>query len=339
LLALAGCGGEPEPRPAPADGPRAIRAEVGDAFTRASRIETADRITSLGIFGYSTGTADFDPANTTHRPNLIYNQKAARADAASPWIYSPVAYWSTDRTIKNTFVAYSPHTGDFPDPRSVAVSLATASGWPTLNYNVPVQVNRQVDLLYSDPVPDINAETHAGAVPYVMHHALSWLRLLIAPQKAASDGESYTLTSLEFSARDMVTSAQLNLGTGEWVPLIHDDARYSFVVTGNAVQVGKVAPAAEGANYLMTIPQELDQEINSPMLDVTFTYFDGVTLDPDDYFFSVPFPADGYSFRQSMVTVYIIKLNTEGVAIQFDSENSIEDWVEDPSDPTVVDVY
>ena len=46
----------------------------------------------FGVFAYSTGSTDYNPASSTTEPNFMYNQEI-QYDGVLKWVYSPVKYW------------------------------------------------------------------------------------------------------------------------------------------------------------------------------------------------------------------------------------------------------
>lgn len=298
---------------------------VEDALNRSS-YASASAVTSLGVFGYSTGMDNFDPANTSHRPNLFYNRAVSRP-AGGNWSYGeqPV-YWPIDQSIKNSFFAYAPYQSQFPAESNVLVSGET-HGNPTVTYTLPALVNRQVDLLYSGPVANINRTTNNGKVLYNMRHATAWIAFLIAPQQTHNSEESYTLKTLNFSAINLITRGTLDLNTGTWTGVASSTGLFAHQVNPSPIKVGTVAPAQSGDNYLMLIPVTFTKALNDPMIYISFTFDNGTggTQDNSETFFSIPFPETPLSAGR--IVTYILKISIDGIAINFHSDNKLEDWI------------
>jgi hypothetical protein len=295
--------------------------------TRAA-VTSANDIVSLGIFGYSTGALPFDHTNSAHTANLFFNRLAEKI--SGNWVYTPLAYWPINPAINNTFFAYSPHSSEFPAEANIAFSNPTVSGYPTITYTVPEAVENQVDLLYSLPVSNINKTSNDGKVLYAMKHALSWIKFYVAPDED-SVGETYTVTSLEFTSPNLTTRATLNLGTGEWTAVAGPAAHYTFNVNGAIIEGGEVVEAT--ANCLMLIPQQ----ITDATVTISFIYT-GDT-DGDERSFSIPFP--NVELSAGRISVYLLRINSEGAWIIFQTDNTIEAWIENHPDKDVYgpDVY
>lgn len=326
--------------------PTAVSFNV-DPFSTKGSIEKADSIVSLGVFGYSTGTIPFDYTNPLHLPNLIYNQEAWRAPVAAgetnnnPWQYNPVAYWPIDASIQNTFFAYSPHSSKFPPEADFTFSAQTDTGYPKITYTVPNRVTKQVDVLYATPVLGKNKNDNGGMVNYQMKHALTWLVFVVAPEQRVDMGETvdtFQIKSLRFIVDELVTRAELNLGTGVWKPLETSPADYEFDVdTERRIPANTMAIITPPSSRLMMIPQNFTQVANPSAIDVVFTVSgDGNESDDDEeYFYSVPFPDT--KLGAGGVTIYLLRLSADGVKVEFYNSNYIDPWL--AGEEQVLEVY
>ncbi|MDR2584643.1 MAG: fimbrillin family protein [Prevotellaceae bacterium] len=315
----------------------AIGLDVTELGQTKGAVTSAAEVVSLGIFGYSTGTDNYSPANPTHTPNLFNNRRTTRSSGGQ-WSYAPFVYWPIDLTTKNTFFAYSPHLSEFPVEANGSVSAST--GYPLVTYTVPSLVSKHTDLLFSESTvwtTDINKEINDGKVLYGMKHALSWIELYIAPlQQIPLANESYSITSLSFTAQNFTTRATLNLGTGGWSAPTTGLAQYTYNVDGTPLLPDVVVPA-DANNCLMLIPQTITSSQNNPTVNVSFIFNDGsATPDLDLYSFSIPFPP--VQLTAGCVSVFVLTISPSGVAIVFYGDNVIESWIEDPFNE-VFEVY
>lgn len=335
--------------------PKSIAFRLDELQTKGS-IESVDSILSLGVFGYSTGTTLYDQTDQADRlPNLIYNQEAWRANRPlqdgknrNAWQYNPVAYWPTDQTINNSFFAYSPHSSKFPPEAEFTIPARIDTGYPKIAYTVPNRVVDQVDVLYASPVFNKNLTNNSeGVVNYQMKHALSWLIFVAAPVQRADTGDgdnktdTFKIKSLRFIVDTLITRAELNLGTGEWTPLEASSADYEFVVdTARKIPANTMATITPASSRLMIIPQAFTQAANPSAIDVYFTVSgDSDTSDDDDeYFYSIPFPDT--KLHPGGVTIYLLRLSTEGVKVEFYDYNNIDPWLNgEPWAPAPIDVF
>lgn len=306
-----------------------ITFQVSGLATR-SAIDSTKHILSLGLFGYSTGTTQFDLTNPEDRlPNLIYNQEAKRESAANngsaentnPWTYSPPAYWPADESVNNSFFAYSPHLSTLPTGVDFSISAQTDTGYPKLRYAVPEYVADQVDILYATGVKDVNRTLNGtGKVNYTMKHALTWLVFFVMPE-SEHETDKVKIKSLRFVIQNLMTKAELNLGTGGWRNLVSSsEAEYEFDLLTDSIPAKVISPISPASSHLMLIPQNVTQAANPSAIEVVFA----VSNDPNEYFYAIPFPDTKLS--SGSVSIYLIRLSTKGARVEFVKENTIEKW-------------
>lgn len=357
---ISACSREPSPEPDPVIGPKKVGLSVEGGLTRAVITASKDEILSLGIYGYSTGTSAFSPGDTEMLPNLFGNSRAWRTESGgvlSDWEYNPVALWPSDEEENNTFFAYSPHEDDIASG-VVEASDKDTPGYPYLIYTVEEETNvsDQVDLLYSElnaDVRDINYATNDGKVKYMMKHAMSWVRFLIYPVLEYDDNDVpeedalYAITEFYFTGADVVTSAELNLCTGSWTPIVSGMVTYTFDHLEEAFQN---IPAGGDPTYLgttdncmMLIPQEIVLDRNETAVNISYWYDkDGVPdeegeWDWTEYYRTLPFP--DVKLRAGSVVTFVVKLSVRGATIEFHSDNTIEEWLKENNKTRPVDVF
>lgn len=341
---LQGCGRQavPEPVGPLSQSPAAIGISAESSTSRGTVTPDKNAILSLGVFGYSTGTAGYTA--TTETANLLDNVASTRTTAdLTTWIYSPLAYWPLDLSIKNTFFAYSPYATAFP---AGSFGIESSVGKPVLRYTVPEEVSRQIDLLYSEyivstnptvlnaDVADITRLTNDGKVRYKMKHAMCWIRFLIASEKFPEDDASASYTVKEFNftaAKGMITTGLFDLSTGRWSAAEGGESSVDYVfddlgdgVTVPAGQTSALTTATGEA--LMLIPQDIVQKTNLTTVYIVFTYNDGSDNDTE-YYVTMPFP--DVKFNAGSVLTYVIRISTQGSWIEFHEENTIEEWEKD----------
>ena len=355
--ALSACVKERPPVPQPDNLPKAVGLSVDDAQTRGDVTSSADQILSLGIFGYSTGTEDFNASNPLHTPNLFADREATRENVASvltPWTYDPVALWPSDLNEKNTFFAYSPYQPEFPtDSDGEFVVSAASPGYPRISYRVPSMVSEQVDLLYSEfnaDVKNINYNTntvHPGHVKYNMKHAMLWIRFIITTVDETGGSnpypETYTIKEFSFTGGNIITAGTFDMGTAAWSadPAFSGDAdgyeaaTYEFDHLEGApliIPAGQTVPLTGATECLMMIPQNIVQATNLTTVYVLYTHNDGSgSPKTTELYKTIPFP-DVQLGHAGTVMTYIVKVSTSGAWITFRDDNTIEKWLQDPTD-------
>ena len=115
------------------------------------------QLSGFGVYAYYTENELWKSTNATI-PNFMNNTQVCSADNGTSWTYSPVKYWPTDQGDKISFFAYAPY-----------VSSLTATG-SMLNYIVPVDVDEQVDLMWSNSV---TTDLQRQDVHFEFQHALA----------------------------------------------------------------------------------------------------------------------------------------------------------------------
>ncbi|MDR2891263.1 MAG: fimbrillin family protein [Alistipes sp.] len=344
-FALGGCikGDEPRPEPEARNDVREMRFGVSSpAATRSNTFDNADEITSMGVFGFSTGATGFASA-TDRTPNLLYNQKLTRVQ--DDWEYNPVVYWPLDEGVNNSFFAYSPHSSEFPASTGLSVSAADKQGHPTLTYTIPAgDIDEMRDILVATPVLDKNrdssdTEVDDGMVTYRMRHALSGIAFLFSafhPDEQVE--EPYYISSVNLTADNLPVSATLDLGYAPTVSDVYGDGAWGEARMGGVNWNLKLAydpdlepgfemsstdvvdPTTEnGVNTLLLLPKDIDASTRA-MVNVGFRHHDKT------YAYSVPMPP-AY-MHAGLVTVFLVTVSVDGISVEFHRTNTIEEWTD-----------
>lgn len=273
LLSLAGCdmGNKVSEQPE-------VPVGFGIAETKASPVANAD-LTSMGVFGYYTAGQPWDTAFTEAVPNYFDNTLVAKtAGVSGGWSYSPLKYWPEATTDKITFFAYSPHSSAAAGVVASVSSDASSSGAPSLFCRIPAQVDRQIDLLYADPLKDKSRTT--GPLLLAMNHALTQISFS-ASFAAGESGKGYMAEVSEITFSNIVAAGTLDLGTGDWcLDDTETPVNYVLSVDGGTLN-GIVLDARESSSfspqrltapgaYLMLLPQRLGDEAG---VSITFTTY------------------------------------------------------------------
>lgn len=376
-LMLAGCAGRDDAdMQGPAPVPSAVRFGVASLHTKGNMINSVGEITSVGVFGYATGGADYDPDPAAgHTPNLLCDQRVTRNPSAEEWAYDPVAYWPVDISCKNSFFAYSPHTSD---PRMQAAhaytSLPTEAGNPTLTYTLPSDLSQQADILYAAPVLNKNRYSETGVedgkVEYDMRHALSVLAFLVmpvepGPQDPADPHEAlYDVTRMTLRFDRIPVTATLDLGytadagrlaadptaDGAWTVEQYSTAPVAFEFpvdydpagipagSANGLELGQVYDVTGGNNSVLFFPVTLDQQTSGGTINVAFTH------NSEEYYYFSYLPT--VFMHAGYVTVYLVMISVDGISVEFKSMNRLEEWTdgnpvtpEDPDGSENIDLF
>ncbi len=307
--------------------------------TRGNAILSVDEITSIGVFGYTTGMAEITgPGSWTYPADLLDNQKVSRS--GMDWIYNPVAYWPAEG-INNTFFAYSPHSSEFAVDSYVQALVPDGGGAPTLRYSIPANVVDHKDILVAKGVYNVDLASpgvNNGMVRYEMGHAMTWLALVLNPTDIAETAnETYTVDWLAFKADNLPVASYLNLETGTWAsPITHGDVSWELMLDTDLsrnITPDRATRLTDDNNRIMLLPFDLQAD----MVNIDLTYYynpNGDSYDEangnyigNEYSYSLPIPET--SMRPGIVVVYLINISPEGAYVEFRQENWDDNWIEE----------
>ncbi len=332
-------------------GPVALGFGIHSPETRGNALLSVNEITTLGVFGYTTGTSDIPNDNGTpvggwaYPANLLSDQKVTRDASVTPnvWTYVPQAFWPIDPTLKNSFFAYSPHSSEFEETSYAVASVPAAGGAPTLRYRLPETIAGQKDVLYARPVYNVNLKSTDkvtnGMVKYRMEHSLTWLAFVVAPASvgtAVPTGETYSVNRLSFMADGMPLASTLDLETGVWgAPSLNGNVHWDFILdpdNSNNLAPGRTARLTDDINRMMIFPFDLPRGMAT--VDITYYYnASGNSYDPatetyvgTEYNYRLPIPET--TMEPGIVVVYLINISAEGASVVFKGTNRIEAWIE-----------
>ena len=116
---------------------------------------TNSNIDNIGVLAFYTGRYNWVDVGSVTSPYFMYNSLLNRVktnNAWSNWNYSPLVYWPNNDE-KISFFAYSPFANK---NNNIRISEIYKTGLPNITYQIPTDVTKQVDLLYTLPVLDLN---------------------------------------------------------------------------------------------------------------------------------------------------------------------------------------
>ena len=235
-----------------------------DAQTKASEA-TVGTVNSIGVYGFYTGNAPYDPNNSI--ANLWANLNVTKTDGTWTYDANKKKYW-TNATDLYTFLAYSPY-GD----ANLKVSEGESVKEPMVTYTVP-GLDGQIDLLYANAPATNGVGGHVNmvrpgdketlkAVQLKFKHALSRITVKASENVAAYD---YTIKKITISG-NFNTSGTLSLATGEWSDQKSTDPEYVFYTGTDVLTSTATSYASHG--YFMPIPTTAE---TTTTVTVTVTY-------------------------------------------------------------------
>jgi hypothetical protein len=159
--------------------------EVAIDFTK-SYIEKGSKAIHTGLYttnnfeaaGNTMGVYGWKKKSTTYTP-IFDNQEVEYGNAqlaANDWAYTPKKYWDSDAD-NYAFYAYAPHSSDFPNGGTVAMTTAgNGNTFSITNFTQAAVVDNQIDLMV-DLTSQIENTTNKAAtktdVAFTFSHILT----------------------------------------------------------------------------------------------------------------------------------------------------------------------
>ncbi|MCM1332215.1 MAG: fimbrillin family protein [Bacteroides sp.] len=221
--------------------------------------------TGFGVFASSTGNGDFNPdAAAGFTPDFMYNQEVLWKAGSSggvddgTWHYQPSKIWPAS---KLSFFAYAPYAADFGATGITGFTGTDASGSPKISFKMDSDVDRHIDLLYSDAEKTLNLNK-AGHVQFRFMHALSRIGFRRIVETALDAGTTVTITGVKLKLPSIGVAGMLNLYTGAWESLTMAEMEYTldtddFISGRNVINKSSAKITRElttNGKYLMIIP-------------------------------------------------------------------------------------
>lgn len=186
-------------------GGRAISFRMDESLFRGTVTAAAD-LKKIGVFGYSH-TANFADDLANRKADYFLNKAVIYTNSA--WSYDGATkYWPIDGR-KVSFFAYAP----YQDVENVFILKPQAAGSlevPTIEYTVPTDVTKQIDLLW-----DSKTDRTGGTVAFDMDHALTRVDFVVKLD-AAELGRPYTVKITDIAVMNVMGEGTLSLVDGSW---------------------------------------------------------------------------------------------------------------------------
>jgi hypothetical protein len=268
----------------------------------------------FGVFGYYTGTEDYNVTTPNHTPNFMYNQEVTwKGDDADGgvWQYAPVKYWPNNPLEKVSFFAYAPYIETPGATGITAFTSNTTVGDPKLSFKMDENVDNQVDLLYCNNAMDLNKQTIAQKVELRFKHALSRVRFkrvavidensvengnddkgnseLSKHNIALSEKSTVVINSVSFASSQFGESGDFNLRTGEWDTYNTKPHTYTLTADNGDFINNTLTPdnattvmnLTKDDKYLMVMPTPVIDKFSNKEIPIMVTVnFDVITEDP-----------------------------------------------------------
>lgn len=246
LLVMTGCSKETGPS-GTGESPISFDMASTGVETRALNEISTDadlRNESIGVFASYTGKFTYE--NTTVSPDFMYNQEV-KYTANNVWEYDPVKYWPNNEEDHVSFFAYAPYEASPREGSSTGIidmSRKVDYGDPWINFRLPEDVTRQVDLLFGQRYIPASGATPArfeswldqqkynwgdNALKFTFKHALACIgetitiRMSDALYAQMHNSVDITFNSVTIVFRNLTTKARLVLrssGDPNWKEII-----------------------------------------------------------------------------------------------------------------------
>lgn len=228
----------------------------------------------FGVFAYEQSTKSFAAYNATSTfPNFMFNQEVT---FTSPdWVYAPIKYYNNNPGAKHSFFAYAPFINDADiDP------VFNVGANPAIRY----KAGDNTDILWSEPIVDIEKPGVTYKLQFNFKHALSKVSVKIAPfVDYVHDGTHTDDKGLDGNTKIVVrnvrlvgktaSQALLDLGTGEWTTELTNGGVYE---KNDVIELTDANSSAPG-KYLNYITDMFVIPSKGVKFEITY---DVVTTDP-----------------------------------------------------------
>ena len=255
---LTGCFGEYDPHGKPVENPIGFRAGTmllcDDATRTATLKEEFAASDSFAVFALFNNNASSPVFDNTH---VGYNGTSWRYDYPKGWAWSQNEDWYD-------FIAVAPETAG-------AARLVGAPGRLTVtaDYNV---ATHNYDLMAAVHVRlgSLSSTERVATVPFVFKHMLTAVRVDAVNISASGN---FTLNSYCFKNVTNVATLKATVTSAgrESFLWINAESSSSAVRTENPGATVAAGATLQGAGFNLFIPQRLDESVNLPVLEVTYT--------------------------------------------------------------------
>ena len=249
----------------------------------------------FGVFASYTGLHTYSESNVSS--DFMYNEGVSYNSGR--WTYSPLRYWPNgegEATDKGTgasphyvsFFAYAPYN-DYNDITKYCIpsfSRAEEKGDPWIMYRLIDQDNldKQIDLLYADPMLDQTKKAVNENVQFNFHHALACVGDIVIITvgdvlKANAGAQNITLTdvSVEYTLTEKAKLVLWNKGKANWQPIVSENItttrKVVLLENGNETLYdgSDVNPYTGNGKGLFYIPLDVAGNRQKAEVHVTYT--------------------------------------------------------------------
>lgn len=317
----------------------------------------------FGVFGYYTETEDYNTTSPNHLPNFMYNQEVtwnAAEENGGMWQYSPVKYWPNNPTEKVSFFAYAPYTNTFGATGITGFTSNTTASDPKLSFKMDENVDKQIDLLYSNGAMNLSKQTIEEKVNFRFKHALSRIgfkRVAVINENSVENGNedngnselskhgikltdksTIVINSVAITSSQFGDNGDFNLRTGEWenyetkshtytLTAENGDFINSTLTPDNATTVMNLT---KDDKYLMVMPTPVIDKYSNENIPVLVTIkFDVITEDSklaggESRITSEVTAPFNFAFQAGKSYNFVLHIGLTSVKL----DATVEDWID-----------
>lgn len=272
---------------------------------------TATNLADFGVYAYNTGTTKWANVSTTANSNWINHDVIMHQ--GNYWIGRATYYWPIDQLL--TFFAYAPYSNQYngitmPTPNADGFS---ATGIPTIHFEVLPDVMAQTDLLISSPIPDMTAETNKGFVNIRFRHTTTKIGFSVYCATPGTSIQSIGISNSPYKGTLAIINDQdqWSIETGK--------RDFSLYLNGLIVSTQANDPTDLSApvSYFMMLPKAAEV---SPTANLTITY----TMNGKEITKNIPATEEWGMGKSIRYTLNLGGSPADDIIIE---KVTIEDWI------------
>ncbi len=186
----------------------------------------------FGVFGCYTGLHTYSESDAN--ASFMYNQKLTWNGTIHHWEYEPLKYWPSEEGHKVSFFAYAPYS-DGTNECIPSFSLYQEKTDPWLLYKLADDPQKQVDLLYADPLLDKTKPAMNERLEFNFKHALACVgdkvRISLSTNVTGAFVIKLKKVTIDYTLTAKAKLILWNQGKANWSPVQSENVLTTRTVT------------------------------------------------------------------------------------------------------------
>lgn len=333
---IVGCS-KVEPSSSEQSGVPIVFGDASNGWTKGSVIEE-ENFTTMEAYGFLTDEVVWDDVTSSDQiSSFMSNQEITRADASSPWSYSPLKYWPLDPARMISFIGFA--------PSNVIIRSAENQddGKPKFYYSSSSDSKDNYDILWAPIVKDRSSDN--SDVSFAFTHAMTRLQISAKLADESSDNESFSVNGVTFYGIYGVAFVEFDQDGKPYWTLVDDVAKMNITATqGYTLKsyddlklTTESQVVNEDGNGIFVLPQEIESvigDVPTVRMRVRHNYFedvDGVLVEKEDIWstadVSIPTPAEaGWCEGQFINMEFTFDINSDANYLPMTVHAEIYEW-------------